>query len=129
MILMADNVDEYIERFSGEKKEKLIELRGLIQSKFPDLKEKISYAMPTYWLNGNVVHFACHQLHFGLYPGPDAIVAYQEELKGYKTSKGAIQFPYGEPLPLELITKIIQFSVDANLKKKSKNVIPFPRGE
>ena len=55
---MADNVDEYIERFSGEKKEKLIELRGLIQSKFPDLKEKISYAMPTYWLNGNVVHFA-----------------------------------------------------------------------
>lgn len=127
--MATNDVDQYIERFSGERKEKLIELRGLIQSKFPNLEEKISYAMPTYWLNGNVVHFASHQLHFGLYPGPDAIRAYKKELESYETSKGAIKFPYGESLPLELITKIIQFNVVTNLKKSNKNVVPFPGGD
>lgn len=129
MYMSKNEIDQYIERFSGEKQEKLIELRRLIKTKFPDLEERISYAMPSYRFYGSVVHFEPHQLHFGLYPGPEAIKAYVKDLEHYETSKGAIKFPYGEPLPLDIISKLIKYNMETNRKKKSSNVIDFPGGE
>ncbi len=129
-MIRSQKVDQYIERFSGEKKEKLNELRRLMEDYIPDVEEKISYAMPTYALKENILHFAAHHLHFGFYPGPEAIEAFKNEVEPYETSKGAIKFPYGKPLPLELILKIILFNVKASReKKRSNNVIPFTGGE
>ncbi len=127
-MIRNEKVDQYIERFSGEKKEKLIEIRSLIETHAPEVEEKISYAMPTYALRGNILHFASHHLHFGFYPGPGAIEAFKEELKPYETSKGAIKFAYGKPLPTDLILKIIHFNVEMDVKR-NRNVIPFPGGE
>ena len=129
-MLKNSKVDQYIERFSGEKRVKLTELRRLMEDHVPDVLEKISYAMPTYALDKNIIHFAAHHLHFGLYPGPDAIEAFKEDLESYETSKGAIKFSYGQPLPLELILEIIMFNVEMDQRKKRPtNVIPFPGGD
>lgn len=127
--MISNDVDQYINKFSGDKLDKLVELRQMIKSEFPFLVEKISYAMPSYSFYGSVVHFASHQLHFGLYPGPEAIKEYANELTDYETSKGAIKFPYGEALPMDTIKKVIQYNVDVNVKKKNKNVISFPGGD
>src|SRR5690606_27491815 len=81
-------------------------------------KETISYRMPTYRWNGNLIHFAMNKSHLGLYPGPEAIVAFTSELKGYKTSKGAIQVPLDAALPGKLITAIVRFNVDRLKDKK-----------
>ena len=72
--------------------------------------------MPTFYLNGNLVHFAAYQKHIGFYPAPSAIVAFQDALRGYKTSKGAVQFPIDKPLPLDLITRIVAFRIEENLR-------------
>ncbi len=129
-MIRNQEVDHYINRFSGEKKEKLNELRCLMEDHIPGIEEKINYAMPTYALEGNVIHFAAHHLHFGFYPGPEAIEMFKNELGSLETSKGAIKFPYKKPLPLDLILKIILFNVDLNRKrKKNSNVISFPGGE
>lgn len=84
----------------------LIQVRDAIMSVLPDAEERISWSMPTYWDKHNIIHFAAFKKHIGLYPGPDAIIHFEDSLKGYKTSKGAIQFPYDKPLPLELIANI-----------------------
>lgn len=77
-----------------------------IRSALPDTMQKISWSMPTYWKKRNLIQFAAFQKHIGLYPGPEAVEAFAQQLQGYKTSKGAIQFPYEEPLPLDLIGEI-----------------------
>jgi uncharacterized protein YdhG (YjbR/CyaY superfamily) len=74
----------------------------------------MSDQMPTFYLNGNLVHFAAFKSHIGVYPTPSAIVEFAEELKKYKTSKGAVQFPLDEPLPLKLVTRIVKFRVREN---------------
>ncbi len=89
-------------------------LRAAIKSAAPQATEKMSYQMPTFHLNGNLVHFAAYKKHIGFYPAPSGITAYQEELKIYKTSKGAVQFPIDKPLPLDLIKKIVKFRVAEN---------------
>jgi uncharacterized protein YdhG (YjbR/CyaY superfamily) len=83
----------------------------------PDASEKMSYGMPTFYLNGNLVHFAAYKNHIGFYPAPSGISNFSEELKPYKTSKGAIQFPLDKPIPLDLIQKITAFRVQENLSK------------
>jgi uncharacterized protein YdhG (YjbR/CyaY superfamily) len=98
----------------------LIALRATIRSAAPDATEKMSYQMPTFYLNGNLVHFAAFRKHIGFYPAPNAIVAFQEELKRYKTSKGAVQFPIDKPLPLDLITRIVAFRVEENSRSPDK---------
>jgi uncharacterized protein YdhG (YjbR/CyaY superfamily) len=113
-------IDKYIASFPKDVKNKLIELRRTIKKAAPDVKEKISYNMPTFTLNGNLVYFAAFKNHIGFYPMPKAITEFKKELSTYKTSKGTIQFPLDKPLPLSLITKIVKFKVKENLSKNFK---------
>jgi uncharacterized protein YdhG (YjbR/CyaY superfamily) len=110
-------IDEYIALFPTNIGNKLQEMRATIKAAAPAAQEKISYQMPTFYLNGNLVHFAAHTSHIGFYPAPSGIEAFKRELAGYKNSKGAVQFPINEPLPLDLVTKIVKFRVEENQKK------------
>ncbi|MBE3118269.1 MAG: DUF1801 domain-containing protein [Spirochaetes bacterium] len=113
----AGTVDEYIKSFPQNIRKILEKIRGTIRSAAPSAVEKISYRMPTYWLNGNLVHFAGCAKHIGFYPTPSAITAFQKELSPYETSKGAVQFPIVRPMPLGLIRKMVAFRVRENRKK------------
>ena len=114
------SIDEYIQSFPEPVRSKLVQLRKLIQEEAPEAQEKISYRMPTFFLNGNLVHFAAHATHIGFYPTPSGIEAHKRELSKYVTSKGAIQFPLEDPLPAGLIRKIVRFRVGENRKKKKR---------
>lgn len=111
-------IDEYIAAFPDEVQKILQELRATIRDAAPDAKETINYGIPTFTLNGNLVHFAAYKKHIGFYPAPSAIVAFKEELSAYKGAKGSVQFPINKALPLELITKIVKFRVQENLRKR-----------
>lgn len=105
-------IDAYIDSFPPEIKVILHALRRVIREEAPDALETISYQMPTFKLDGkNMVHFAAYPKHIGFYPTPSAILAFKHELKVYKTSKGTIQFPLDQPLPLPLIRQIVQFRI------------------
>ena len=112
------SIDEYIAQFPEEIQQKLQEIRAVIHAAAPEATEKISYQMPTFYLRGNLVHFAAFKKHIGFYPVPSGIAAFEEELAPYKRSKGAVQFPLDQPIPTELIGRIVQFRVAENLKKK-----------
>ncbi len=108
----AGSIDEYIARFPPETQRVLEEMRALIRAAAPDATETISYAIPTFDLNGkHLVHFAGFARHIGFYPVPSAVEAFKEELKPYKTGKGSAQFPLGRPLPADLIRRIVEFRV------------------
>jgi len=111
------SVDEYMALFSGDALIMLEQLRSIIREAAPDAEEIISYHMPAYKLNGMLVYFAAHTNHIGFYPTPSGIEAFADDLKEYKTSKGAVQFPLGKPLPAKLIEKIVRFRVKENLNK------------
>ena len=111
------SIDEYISSCPKDIQKILQELRGTIRAAAPGAQEKISYQMPTFYLNGNLVHFAAHSHHIGFYPTPSGIVAFKDELAKYQSSKGAVQFPIDEPLPLKLIGRIVKFRVAENLQK------------
>ncbi len=110
-------VDQYIATFPSDVQEKLTQIRVLIRRLVPEAEECISWQMPTYKLKGNLVHFAGHKHHLGLYPGASGIEHFQDKFTGYKFSKGAVQFPYSQPLPEALIAEIIAFRVRENLQK------------
>lgn len=113
--------EEYFSRFNADVVEKLHEIRKMISRAAPEAAEVISYAIPTYVFNGNLVHFAAFMNHIGFYPNPSGIEAFENELSGYKKAKGSVQFPMDEPLPLETIFKIVKFRVSENLiKRKTK---------
>jgi len=114
------SVDEYISSFPQDVQKKLSELRQLIRQIAPDATEKISYQMPTFYLNGNLVHFAAYPKHIGFYPTPSGITNFKEEISKFKHAKGSVQFPIDEPLPIELISKIVEFRVEENRAKKKK---------
>jgi uncharacterized protein YdhG (YjbR/CyaY superfamily) len=102
------NIDEYISGFTGETRASLTALRQAIHEAAPEAEEGWSYQMPTFKLRKkNLVHFAAWKGHIGLYPGPAALEFFKPELSGYKGSKGAVQFPIDQPLPLELIRQIV----------------------
>lgn len=109
-------IDEYIESFPTEIQEILNNMRAIIKEAAPSATEKISWQMPTFYLNGNLVHFAAHKNHIGFYPGASGVEAFLSVLGEYKCSKGAIQFPIDKPLPVELICKIVRFRVSENAK-------------
>ncbi|MBP6469152.1 MAG: DUF1801 domain-containing protein [Chloroflexi bacterium] len=111
------NIDEYIATFPEDVQVMLAELRATIQAAAPAAEEKISYQMPTFALNGNLVHFAAFKNHIGLYPAPTGLEAFQEELSVYKTGKGSVQFPIDQPLPLDLIRKIVHYRVAENAQR------------
>jgi uncharacterized protein YdhG (YjbR/CyaY superfamily) len=114
------SIDEYIATFPVEVQKKLNELRTVIKSSAPEAEEKISYQMPTFFQNGNLIHFAAYKDHIGLYPTPNGIAAFADELSKYKGGKGSKQFPLNEPLPLDLISRIVKFRVAENQKKAGK---------
>jgi uncharacterized protein YdhG (YjbR/CyaY superfamily) len=111
------SIDEYIATFPEDIQALLEAVRATIKASAPDAEERISYQMPTFALNGNVVHFAALKNHIGFYPTPSGIEAFKDELSMYEGSKGAVKFPIGQPLPMELISKIVQFRVTENLNK------------
>lgn len=116
----VSSVDEYIAGFDANAQKVLQQVRGVIQEAAPpETIETISYQMPTYRYNGNLIHFAHFKNHLGLYPGPAAITAFADALKPYKTFKGTIQIPLDEPLPTQLISEIVVFNVDLLKDKKS----------
>lgn len=106
---LYETVDEYMQLLPDDIKPYIIEVRNTIQKSLPNAKEKISWKMPTYWDKHNIIHFAAHKKHMGLYPGVEAIICFAERLKKYKTSKGAIQFRYDEAIPLDLISDIAKW--------------------
>lgn len=114
---MANNnyetIDEYIALCQEDIQPRLNELRGIILSAAPDLTEKISWKMPTFYCQGNVIHFAAHKKHIGLYPGVE-IESFADRLKSYKTSKGAIQIPNDMKFDIQLIKDIVMFNIALN---------------
>jgi uncharacterized protein YdhG (YjbR/CyaY superfamily) len=117
--LTATNIDEYIAQFPPETQKALQEMRELIHAHAPEATETISYAMPTFDLNGrHLVHFAGYPRHIGFYPIPTGMEAFKEELSRYKTGKGSVQFPLDQPLPYDLIRRIVEFRVAENLRRK-----------
>jgi uncharacterized protein YdhG (YjbR/CyaY superfamily) len=120
-VATASSIDEYVARFPPETQKVLQELRALIKELAPDATETISYAIPTFDLNGrHLVHFAGYARHIGFYPVPSALEAFKEELKPYKTGKGSAQFPLGRPLPTDLIRRIVAFRIAENISRASK---------
>ena len=117
----VENIDDYISAFSVETQKYLNEMRELIRKLAPDSVESISYAIPTFSLNGKyLVYFAGFKNHIGLYPTPVGIEAFKEELLNYKKGKGSVQFPLNKPLPIALITKIVKYQIEQNEIKTKK---------
>ncbi len=115
-----NTIDEYITGFPADVRRKLREVRSAIKKTAPNAIENISYRMPGFVYNGSLVWFAALKNHIGFYPTSSGIREFEDELKKYKYSKGAIQFPIDEPIPLILITKIVKFRVAENTAKKQK---------
>lgn len=113
-------IDEYISTFPEDIQEKLEKIRQTIRRAALEAKEVINYQMPTFRQNGILVHFAAFKNHISFFPTPSAIVAFEEELASYETSKGTIKFPMDEPIPFDLITKIVKFRVNENLEKQNQ---------
>jgi uncharacterized protein YdhG (YjbR/CyaY superfamily) len=110
-------IDEYIKTFPEHVQIILKKMRVTIRDAAPEAQEAISYQMPTFRLNGNLVHFAAFKNHIGFYPSPSGIEAFKEELSPYKSAKGSVQFPMDKPVPYDLVRKIVLFRVQENLKK------------
>ena len=113
-----NSVDRYIKSFPTDVQNILQQLRKTIKKAAPDATEIISYNMPAFKLNGMLVWFGAHSNHIGFYPRASGIEAFKKDLATYKSAKGSVQFPLGKPIPLDLITKIVQFRVKENLKKE-----------
>lgn len=118
------NVDDYIAAFPPPTQKLLKALRTVIKKAVPKAEEGIGYGMPAYKLNGPLVYFAGYKEHIGFYPTPSGITSFDKELSAYKKSKGAVQFPLNEPLPVKLIEKMVKFrrkenEAKAEAKKKA----------
>lgn len=105
------NIDEYIATFPEDIQQILQQMRAVIHAAAPEAEEAISYAMPTFKLNGNLVHFAAFKNHIGFYPTPSGTEAFQQQLSPYKAAKGSVQFPLNQPIPYDLVTQIVKFRV------------------
>ena len=114
------SIDDYIAGFPQDVQQKLQDLRRIIREAAPEASEKISYQMPTFALNGNLVYFAAYKNHIGFYPSTSGITHFKKELSKYKGAKGSVQFPLDKPMPLDLIKRIVKFRVKENLMKVKK---------
>jgi uncharacterized protein YdhG (YjbR/CyaY superfamily) len=125
----AQTIDAYIRSFPRDVQRKLEAIRNIVSRLAPEAQEKISYQMPTFSLNGNLVHFAAFENHIGFYPTPSGIEAFQDELAKYKMVKGSVQFPLDKPLPADLIKRIVEYRITMNRKKtKSKGEVDTKKG-
>jgi uncharacterized protein YdhG (YjbR/CyaY superfamily) len=111
------SIDEYIAQFPAEIQSRLQTIRETIQAAAPAATEKISYQMPTFYLEGNLVYFAAYKNHIGFYPTPSGLSNFEAELTPYRVAKGTAQFQHDQPLPLALITRMVEFRVAENLNK------------
>lgn len=109
-------IDEYISMQPEQIRPYLSEVRNAIRNAIPEAEERISWSMPTYWKQRNIIHFAGFKKHIGLYPGPEAVERFSEQLTEYKSSKGTIQFPHSKPLPVKLIADIAKWCYEAGGK-------------
>jgi uncharacterized protein YdhG (YjbR/CyaY superfamily) len=115
--VMPKTIDEYIAGFSPEVQVKLQQVRATIRQAAPDAQETISYQMPAFTQQGNVIYFAGYEHHIGIYPAPRGIEQFKQELAAYEGGKGTIKLPHDRPLPLDLIRRIVEFKVQSNLEK------------
>lgn len=113
----TETIDGYIAGYPADIQQILQQLRQIIREEAPAATEAIKYGIPTFVLHGNLVHFAAHKQHIGFYPTPSGLEAFQEELAGYAMSTGAVRFPLDEPLPYELIRRMVAFRVQENLAR------------
>jgi len=111
------SIDEYIATFPADIQALLETVRATIKAAAPGAEERISYQMPAFALNGNLVYFSALKGHIGLYPTSSGIAAFKDELAVYKSTKGAVRFPIDQPLPLDLISRIVRFRVAENLDR------------
>jgi len=118
--IAATTIDEFIAAYPPAMQEKLRKMRDTIRKAAPDATETIKYGIPTFVLNGNLVHFAGYEHHIGFYPAPSGIVEFKKELSVYESAKGSVRFPLDKPLPLKLVAQIVKFRVAENRAKKSK---------
>lgn len=114
------NIDDYIKEFPPDVQQKLNKVRQVIREAAPEATETISYQMPTFRINGNLVHFAAFKNHIGFYPTPSGITQFKKELDNYKNAKGSVQFPIDQEIPYDLISKIVKFRIKENLNKRKK---------
>ena len=110
----ASNSDEYIAQFPAEIQVLLKKVRETIREAAPGARERISYGMPGFFMNGPLVYFAAYPRHIGFYPTPEGIEAFKGELTAYQWSKGAVQFPLDKPIPYELINKMVKYRMEVN---------------
>jgi len=113
----VNTIDAYIAQFSKNEQAKLHELHNMIKNAASNMEEKISWKMPTFIQKGNVIHFAMHKNHIGLYVGSTTVKAFENELSSYQYAKGTIQLSKDQPLPQDLIEKIVHYNVEKNLAK------------
>jgi uncharacterized protein YdhG (YjbR/CyaY superfamily) len=117
---ITNNIDEYIAGFPKEIQKTLKLIRETIKKAAPDAEETISYAIPTFTLNGHyLIYFAGYKNHVSIYPAPRGNEDFKDELSQYKGGKGTVQFPLDKPIPLNLLRRIVKFRIKENLKKAS----------
>lgn len=114
-------IDEYIAQFPASVQATLQRIRQTIHQAAPQAEEAIAYGIPTFKQNGNLVHFGGYQTHIGFYPAPSGIAAFASELAQYGSGKGSIHFPLDQPIPYELLSKIVQYRLAENMAKKKKS--------
>jgi uncharacterized protein YdhG (YjbR/CyaY superfamily) len=114
------DIDDYLSGYPKHVQRLLTQMRLTIKKAAPQAIEKISYGIPTFTLEGNLVHFAAFKNHIGFYPTPSAIAAFGKELSSYKCSKGAVQCPLDEPLPLTLVGRMVKFRAKEKMRKRKK---------
>lgn len=110
-------IDEYIKSFPKDVQKILEQVRQAIKKSAPEAQETINYQIPTFKLNGNLVHFAAFKNHIGFYPAPSGLKTFKKELSDYKSSKGSVQFPIDKPIPVSLISKIVKYRAKENSSK------------
>jgi uncharacterized protein YdhG (YjbR/CyaY superfamily) len=115
-----ESIDEYITAFPRNVQEILEKLRRAIQDSAPEAKEAISYQIPTFKLNGNLVHFPAFKNHIGFYPTSSGVSEFRKESSHYRVSKGTVRFPINEPIPLDLVKKIVEYRAKENLNRRQQ---------
>jgi uncharacterized protein YdhG (YjbR/CyaY superfamily) len=115
------SVNAYIARFPKPTQKLLQHMRAAIAKVAPNATEKIGYGMPTFVLNGNLVHYAAYERHIGFYPGAAGIAQFADALAQYKHAKGSVQFPLDAPLPLALVKRIVKFRVAQNMELRRRS--------
>ena len=116
----SKDVDDFIAKYPTDVQKILRKIRAIIRELAPDAHEKLGYGIPTFTLNGNLVHYSALTNHIGFYPTPSGIEKFRKQLSKYEGAKGSVQFPLDQPIPYDLIRKITEFRVKEQRAKSRK---------